>query len=200
MKAVFIILSLVIIGSIVSAGYFLFKKEKIAPDLPPFQIDQVNKVNKEDNAVKLTDFSKINPEFLFSAKIPKEFEAEYIPKSRAINIFNPSLAGNSNIEKSQIYISFFKAGRFLTLSAVNIDRRDKMIVKEKEAVLYEITKKETAPDFSGQPFWRNQKHKALDIRLTQDNPSYFYSLAYNPDLPEEIIDGIIASLVFYSPN
>ena len=106
------------------------------------------------------------------------------------------MGGQTNIEKSQVYISFFQASKFLTLSTVNITRQDKATVKEREAILYEITKKDGLPNFSGQPDWRNFKHHALDIRLTQDSPSYFYSFAFAPDLEEKIFNDIIDSLIF----
>ena len=145
--------------------------------------------------IVLDDFSKINEEFSFSAEIPKELEVEYIPQLKAINIYTPTLQGDDNIEKSQLYISFFKASKFLTLSTVDITKQDKMIIKVYEAILYEITKKDGVPNFLGQPNWRNFKHQALDIRLTKDSPSYFYSFAYTPDLEEKVFNDIIDSIV-----
>ncbi|MBI2049914.1 MAG: hypothetical protein HYT35_00440 [Candidatus Staskawiczbacteria bacterium] len=194
MRIIFIILFLIIvIGFVGSATYFLFE-EKITYTTPKTPKIQVNKI---DNSVKLVDFYKVNPEFLFSAEIPKEFEVEYISKLKAINIYSANLPGENNIEKSQVYISFFKASKFLTLGTVEITQQDKITVKERQAILYEITKKDEASNFSGQPNWRNFKHKALDIRLTENSPSYFYSFAYNPNLSEEIFNNIIGSLVFY---
>lgn len=149
---------------------------------------------------KSVDFSKINPEFLFSAKIPKEFEAEYVDSLKAINVYNPILPGNSNIDKSQIYITFFQASKFLTLSTVVITRQDKLTINGHQAIFYEITKRKEFPDFFGQPSWRNSTHQALDVRLSQNNPTHFYSLAYNPSLLKNTIDDIVASLVFYPPN
>src|SRR3989344_6153278 len=192
MKIISVIIFLVIVIGLVSGvGYLLFK-DKVTPIKP---IDQVSETN---DTIKLVDFSKINSEFLFSAEIPKEFEVEYIPQLKAINIYNPSLGGQTNIEKSQVYISFFQASKFLTLSTVNITRQDKATVKEREAILYEITKKDGLPNFSGQPDWRNFKHHALDIRLTQDSPSYFYSFAYNPNLSQKVFDDFVNSLIFIS--
>ena len=104
----------------------------------------------------------------------------------------------TNIEKSQVYISFFQASKFLTLSTVDITKQDKITIKGREAILYEITKKAGAPNFSGQPDWRNFKHHALDIRHSNDNPSYFYSFAQNPNLSQKILDDFINSLVFIS--
>ena len=57
---------------------------------------QNRETNIKESTVTLVDFSKINPEFLFSAKIPKEFEVEYIPQLKAVNIYNPSLDGQTN--------------------------------------------------------------------------------------------------------
>ncbi len=139
---------------------------------------------------RVIDFSKINPEFSFSAEILEQFEAEYIPGLRAINVYDS--AG-----ESQIYISFFKANTFLTLKTVDISRQDRVLVGGREAVLYEITKKDTAPNFPGQPSWRNSTHRALDIRVSSDSPTYFYSFAYNPNFPEESFNDLIDSLSFF---
>lgn len=191
MKIIFIVIvSVIIIGSIISVGYFLFEEKTVS-------ITPQGEVSEISNDEKLVDFSRVNSEFLFSAKIPKEFEVEYVSSIRAINIYNPSQPGDSNIEKSQMYLSFFKASKFLTLGTVEITRQDKMTIQGREAILYEITKKEAVPIFSGQPSWRNIKHQAIDIRLTQDSPSYFYSFAQNPNLPQKMFDDFINSLSFY---
>ena len=190
MKIVFIAGGLVVILGVVAGTLYFLPKEKTRPIAQNLEADEI------DASLVLVDFSKINPEFLFSAKIPKEFSVEYIPQLRAINVYNPLLAGENTREKSQVYISFFKAGRFLTLNTVDITRQDNMTIQGREAILYEITKKDGVPDFSGQPNWRNFKHQALDIRLTGDSPSYFYSFAYSPDLTEEMFNNIISSLVF----
>ena len=182
--AIVISIFLIVLGII----YFVPQKEK-SP------ITKNIEINKTESAVKLLDFSKINEEFSFSAEIPKELEVEYIPQLKAINIYTPTLQGDDNIEKSQLYISFFKASKFLTLSTVDITKQDKMIIKGYEAILYEITKKDGVPNFLGQPNWRNFKHQALDIRLTKDSPSYFYSFAYTPDLEEKVFNDIIDSIV-----
>lgn len=158
----------------------------------------MQRVQKGNLSVKSIDFSKINSEFLFSAEVNNEFEAEYISQLRAINVYNPGLPDGNNMEKSQIYITFFRANRFLTLDSVEITQREPMVVKGREAILYEITKKSSIPDFLGQPSWRNLKHKALDVRFTKTNPSYFYAFAYNPDLPENVFNDFINSLAFYN--
>lgn len=191
MKIIFIVIVfIIIIGVISGLGYFLFK-EKTAP------IKSQGEVNKVTNYEKLVDFSNSNPEFLFSAKIPKEFEVEYIPQLKAINIYSPFFQGESNIEKSQLYISLFRASKFLTLNTVRITRQDKMTIQGHEAILYEITKREEVPNFLGQPHWRNIAHQAIDVRLNQDSPSYFYSFAKNPTLSQKIFDDFINSLIFY---
>src|SRR3989344_4737496 len=188
MKTIFVIRIIIItLGIAWGIVYFIPEEEG--------SIVQNRETRIKESAVTLVDFSKINSEFLFSAEIPKEFEAEYLPQLKAINIYNPALKGDNNIEKSQMYISFFRASRFLTLNTVDITRQDKIIIKGHEAILYEIIKKDGVPNFSGQPYWRNFKHKALDIRLTKDSPSYFYSFAYTPDLGEKVFNGITDSVV-----
>ena len=123
MKIIFIIILFVIVIGIASnIFYFLFRNNTT----PITQQVQVNEIN---NFSTLVDFSKINPEFLFSAEIPKEFEVEYISQLKAVNIYNPVLSRKNNIENSQLYISFFKASKFLTLHTVNITKQDKCFAR-----------------------------------------------------------------------
>ena len=194
MRIIFIIVFLIVVIGVL--GYFLFTKETTAPIMQP--VMERSGVNEINYSLESIDFSKINSEFLFSAEIPKEFEVKYIPQLKAVNIYNPNLQGENDIEKSQIYITFFKADRFLTLNTVEITQRDAVLIKGHEAILYEITKKAGVPNFSGQPSWRNFKHKATDIRLSKNSLTYFYSFAYNPNLPENIFNDFINSLIFYN--
>jgi len=205
MRIIFIIIFFIIVlGLISSVSYFLFTKETMAPITQT--VMERSGVNEMNTSLKLIDFSKINSEFLFSAEIPKEFEAEYVPQLRAINIYNPNLSEKNKIEKSQIYITFFKADGFLTLNTVEITQSNAAPIKGHEAILYEITKKPEVPNFSGQPSWRNFKHKAIDIRFSKNNPGPFYSFAYNTNLgtgssqasAEKIFNDFINSLVFYN--
>lgn len=191
-----ILIAIVIVVVIGVLGYLFFSKSgDDFMEMTPF-------VQKEET--KLVNFSEINSQFNFSAKIPSEFEAEYVTSLRSINVYNPNLPGESfdsaqdrdNIEKSQLYITYFNADRFLTLNTVDIIGLEKMAPGGREAILYTITKKTSVPNFSGQPGWRNFTHKALDIRISKDNPSIFYSFAYNPEFGEKSFNNFINSLEF----
>ena len=188
MRTLFLGIVLVVLLGL--AGYFFFK-EKTVPPVPE------RETNAERPALKTVDFSKIHSTFRFSGQIPSEFEVEYIPQLKALSIYDPSLPGDSIRQKSQIYITSFEADRFLTLSTVEITQQDETLMKGHDAVLYEITKKPGVPDFRGQPSWRNFKHKAIDIRFTNNSPSLFYPFAYNPVLSESIFNDFIDSLVFH---
>ena len=170
-------------------GYFFVSQNK---DL----IEKMISLNVDEDSLKLVDFAEINQQFNFEGQIPSKFEAEYVPQLKAINVYDPSLLGDSNIEKSQLYITYFNANSFLTLNTVDIIGAEKMTVLGKEAILYTIAKKLNVPDFLGQPSWRNLAHKALDIRVSTENPSIFYSFAYKPNLGKKSFDEFINSLTF----
>ncbi len=176
------------------AGYFFFVQRNAGQTILK---EEINKEESQIPSLKLVDFSKVNSTFRFSGKIPVEFEVEYIPQLRALSIYDPSLPGENVREKSQIYISSFGADRFLTLSTVDITQQDETLLNGRDAVLYEITKKAGVPDFTQQPSWRNSKHKALDVRFTESNPSVFYSFAYDPELLQALFDQFIYSLKFH---
>ena len=72
MKTIFIIRIIIItLGIAWGIVYFIPEEEG--------SIVQNRETRIKESAVTLVDFSKINSEFLFSAEIPKEFEAEYLP-------------------------------------------------------------------------------------------------------------------------
>ena len=188
MRIIFLIILVVVAGGF---GYVFFGAK-----------DEGAKTFKEEtiqgqDQLESVDFSKLSATFRFSAKIPAEFAVEYIPQVKAVSVYDPRLPGDNVREKSQIYISSFEANRFLTLGTVEIIQQDETLTNGHDAVLYEITKKAGVPNFTKQPSWRNSKHKALDVRFTRDNPSVFYSFAYNPELPQTLFDQFIGSLEFH---
>lgn len=142
------------------------------------------------------DFSEYNPVFKFSADIPANFLVEYVPQIESINIYNPEAAGDSAREQSQIFIRYFEANTFLTLSTVDILAREETEINGHTAVRYEIQKKPGVPDFPHQPSWRNGRHKLTDIRYQKASPSYFYVFSYNPDYPEQEFEAFLRSITF----
>ena len=194
-KIAYFLIALFFIVFVLCLAYYFFVVKRGVDFLPE---KENNIVMQKDSIThkKMVDFSKTNQDFSFLAEIPEDFELEYIPQLRAINIYNPHLNRESMREKSQIYISFFKASKFLTLSTVEITRQDKITIKDHEAVVYEITKKNGVPNFPGQPNWRNFQHIAIDVRLNKDNPSYFYSFAQDPNFSQTVFEEFINSIVF----
>lgn len=149
------------------------------------------------DSYKEIDFSQVNGLFKFSAEIPAAFEVEFVPQTESLNIFDPKLSG-TNLEKSQIFIRYFRASDFLTLATVNILSRQTDNINGHPAVRYEIIKKTGVPNFEHQPPWRSGQHKLIDIRLSSQNPSLFYVLAYNPGLPANEFETFINSLKFHN--
>jgi len=144
------------------------------------------------------DFSQFDPLFRFSAEIPTSWEMEFVPQITSLNIYDPQDSSEGVREKSQIFIRYFEANRFLTLSTVNIGVRENTEVNGHDAVRYEITKKPGVADFPHQPSWRNSTHKLTDIRFTQNNPSLFYVFSYAPTLDAETFKDFIDSLIFHN--
>src|SRR3989344_6186367 len=161
------------------------------------KITDTQQKSDEQNDLIEVDFSKINADFLFSATIDQKYRVQYLPELKAINIYNPNIKNQSNLENSVIYLSFFKADRFLTLNTVDISLAQETIVAGHDAVLYQITQKPSVNGFLGQPSWRKKTHKALDIRYLNEKPTYFYSFAYSPALSQTEFDSIIDSLKFH---
>lgn len=145
------------------------------------------------------DFSTLGSKniFLFSGNVPSQWSVEYVSDLEAINIYKTD-GSASSLEHSQIFIRYFKANKFLTLGTVDILNRSQDTIGGHEAVRYEIVKKSTVANFVSQPSWRSQRHTLIDIRYSNQSPTYFYVFAKNPDLPQQIFEDFINSLIFYS--
>lgn len=174
----------------------------------PFPQDNVGNQNQGQNSgsptptqsseSKRIDFSNINNIYRFSGEIKDGWQIQFVPQTEAINIYDPGAQGSSNLEKSQIFIRYFEANDFLTLSAVDILSSDKTSINGHQAVNYEIIKKPGIADFAFQPSWRSRQHKLTDVRLSDNNPSVFYVISYNPFLDKKVFDSFIDSLIFHN--
>lgn len=139
-----------------------------------------------------------NDIYRFSANVSQDWKVEYVPATEAINIYDPSSTENSPLEQSQIFIRYFEASDFLTLSTVDILSRDQTDVNGHVAVRYEIQKKSGVANFTDQPLWRSGRHSLIDIRFVPSGRTYFYVFAYTPELPKETFDAFISSLQFHN--
>jgi len=143
------------------------------------------------------EFSTLNPLYRFSAELDNGWRAEYVPTTEAINIYNQGAIG-SNLEKSQIFIRYFNANDFLTLTTVNILSRESTSINGHDAVRYEIEKKAGVANFANQPSWRSQRHSVVDIRFAETNPSVFYVIARNPSLSESDFEDFLQNTRFHN--
>ncbi len=185
----FIVLSLVVF---ISASCI---KTKAVPTEPLDTTTPVSE-SKQSPTTQVVEFSKFNSVYKFSAEIPNTWAVEYIPNIESINIYDPNQAGPESLEKSVIFIRYFKANSFLTLNTVDILNRLETTVSSKAAVAYEIKKKDGIANFVSQPLWRSGPHKLIDIRYSPANPSPFYVIAHNPSLPQDQFDNFIGTLKF----
>lgn len=126
--------------------------------------------------------------------VPADWEVEYIPARKALNLFSLRGEGTAR-DRSQMYISFFDAKQFLTLTTVNVlSTQDLKVGKEAyTGKRYEIEKKANVASFDEQPGWRNSKHFVTDLR-SQEGQTRYYALAKNPRLDESIYQQVLASI------
>lgn len=191
------------------AGIVVFEGIKRRPPRPTAsqmpteaQMDQLLKSPSPDltASASLTQridariISSADTNFQFTATMPALWQAAAVPEIDAINLFNPHVAGENDLEKSQIFIRFFRANAFLTLSTVTIHERTEFTLSGRPAVRYDIEKKPTAAGFPSQPSWRNVRHIVTDIRVTDTNPSVFYVIARRPNLDQAVYEAFLTSL------
>lgn len=136
----------------------------------------------------------VDAAFQFTATMPAGWQAAAVPEIQAINLFDPTAAGTTDLDKSQIFLRFFQANSFVTLSTVTIHERTELTINSRPAVRYDIEKKAGVADFPSQPFWRNQRHTVTDIRVAETNPSLFYVIARRPDLDPAVYAAFLDSL------
>ncbi|MBI4836391.1 MAG: M23 family metallopeptidase [Candidatus Abawacabacteria bacterium] len=133
-------------------------------------------------------------DFKLNFTIPAEWEVEYIPSLKALNLYTMHGAGSAR-ERSQIFIRFFDAARFLTLTTVNVLQTKDLTVGKNNylAKQYEIEKKAGVNNFPEQPTWRNQKHIVTDFR-DKDGQTRYYVVAKSPTLSDSIYQELLASM------
>lgn len=182
-------------GDEVRFGGYESSAEKIASWINPYDFFRANGVaiNKQSRTFKSN--SDLGGDlFALQFTIPKEWEVEYIPSIKALNLFTLAGTGAAR-DRSQILIRYFDANDFLTLSTVTIhDTKDvKIGTKDYMARRYDIEKKTSVGDFADQPFWRNKRHIVTDFR-GQEGFTRYYVVAAKPELDVEIYESVLASM------
>lgn len=126
--------------------------------------------------------------------IPAGWELEYIPSLQALNLFTLSSAGTAR-ERSQIFIRFFDANQFLTLTTVTIHSTTDLTVGVEDYIAkqYDIEKKPDRADFVDQPSWRNARHIVTDLRGSEGQTRY-YVVAKNPKLDPALYQTVLDSI------
>lgn len=132
----------------------------------------------------------------FTATIPATWAVEYISGSQALNFFDARANAADTLDSSLIFVRYFTAARFLTLTTVDIKSRVESTITDRPAVTYVITKKAGVADFPSQPAWRNTEHTVTDIRRTDESPATFYVFAKSPTLSQEQFDQFLSSVRF----
>lgn len=143
-----------------------------------------------------SELSTITAPFNFTATIPAAWQVEYVPEIEAINFYDPTIEATSALEQSQIFVRYFTAASFLTLSTVTIYSQTETTINNRPVVVYDIEKKPEVADFTHQPSWRNQRHVVTDIRSTNNTPATFYVFGKRPELSQEVFDQFIQSVQF----
>ncbi len=146
--------------------------------------------------INTADLEGLVGPFAFSVEVPLGWQVEVVPAIEALNFYLPDAQGSSNLDKSQIFVRYFTANGFLTLSTVTIFSQTATTILGRPAVVYDIEKKSGVTNFSSQPFWRNQRHTVTDIRETDSNPATFYVFSQRPGIDQAIVDHFLNSLQF----
>lgn len=141
----------------------------------------------------VSELAELDAHFNFSVEIPAQWEVEPVAEIQAINFYDPAASGDTNLDKSQIFVRYFLAQEFLTLNTVTIHSSTALTINGHEAVEYDIEKQASVADFIAQPAWRNQRHIVTDIRVST-NSLVFYVFGQRPELDQATLDQFFQSL------
>lgn len=133
---------------------------------------------------------EISELYKFSLLLPNDFKAEYVEEIESIAIFSST---NQSIDDALLFIRYFDANDFLTLSTVVIHNQFRLNVADHDAREYEIEKKSSVNNFPHQPLWRNKQHTVTDIKAN-DGYSRFYVIGQNPELDKKTVSYILESI------
>ncbi len=127
--------------------------------------------------------------------LPAGWDVEYVPSIQSLNLFEIHGKGTTR-ERSQIFIRYFDASDFLTLSTVNIFSTEDLTIGQGDYVAreYDIEKKTGVANFKDQPDWRNERHAVTDFR-GQEGFTRYYVVAASPYLDVAAYDDILDSIV-----
>lgn len=126
--------------------------------------------------------------------LPSGWGIEYVPSIESWNLY--TLEGSSTArERAQIFIRYFDASSFLTLSTVTIHSTQDTTVGTAEytAKQYDIEKNSGVADFPQQPSWRNARHLVTDFRAAEGYTRY-YVVGQNPAADQTDIDTVLSSI------
>lgn len=138
--------------------------------------------------------------FPLDMEIPGVWDVEWVPSLEAWNLYDTRGAGTAR-ERSQIFIRYFDASDFLTLSTVTIHSAMDTAIGDENYVArrYDIEKKPDAAAFKDQPSWRNERHVVTDFRGEEGFTRYFV-VAANPDLDANVYDRILQTMHIVTEN
>lgn len=141
----------------------------------------------------VNELAELDSNFNFSVEIPAQWEVENVAEIQALNFYDPAASGDTNLDKSQIFVRYFLAQEFLTLDTVTIHSSEELTVNGHEAVEYDIEKRSEVANFISQPAWRNQRHIVTDVRVST-NSLVFYVFGQRPGLDQATLDQFFQSL------
>lgn len=194
-----LLLTLITVG-IAAAIFFVLRPDSpaVVPSVTPSPTSTPTPEPSALESVKtihLQDIEGVDEQFDLALELPAAWQVEAIPAIEAVNIYDPSAAGSSTLEQSQLFIRYFVSNRFLTLTTVDVLERTELTIRDHVAVRYRILKKSGVADFPNQPSWRNQEHEVTDIRET-DGDSTFFVFGRNPNLNVDTFNTILDSIQF----
>lgn len=181
--------------------FFLTVKSQRSEDIPNKDLVSLGSEDpsslKENGGYKVVLANQIPGaarEFSFSFSIFENWQAEAVGET--LIVYDPASEAEDNLEKSKVFVKFFRANDFQKPEVFNILSRKEQEINGRPAVSYIISKKEGTAELSGEPSWRNSPHRSADIRLRPENPSLFFVFAKSPDLSEAEFQRFLKSVQF----
>src|SRR3990167_3809697 len=120
-------LTLVIIGLALGTGALWLVVQPNGANAPE-SADSEDEIKADTRQIHAEEIEGAGSVYHFTVTIPNTWQAESVAGSQAINLYDPEATGDTNLDKSQVFIRTFRASDFLTLQTVLIHSREALEV------------------------------------------------------------------------
>ncbi len=128
------------------------------------------------------DLPDRDPALEFSVRIPRTWRVEYLSGPRAINIYDPKLAGTT-LQQSQLFVQYYTAPTWRTPSNISGAVNRTVTYSQASAQTY-VLSAQAVSIASNYPAWWNATRPVGEVQSGSTTPYTFLVINYNPTIAQ----------------